>query len=259
MEMPEVLRLAFPPAPDRLLDQARLEVDDDMLGVIARADYGMNADEVMPELRAIRDRGVLPTSMSFALGEVLSLTRYSQPEPSTSPGSGHRSPATRGHSIRRFACAVLLRMDAEPAFAGWDAADATLARCLASVAILGDSSGDSLARFLTWRIPRPGPEAGPMAWLAPLGLLTLATRLRRSRLTEPDLGLVAGWVLAREAADRGRFPLTHAGPPPAPFSVGAGFWDPIVARFVADARAIGDPAVRDDLLLCSLLLEPDGA
>jgi len=69
MEVPDFLLAAFPPSFDGLLDAARRNTDNAMLMDIARADYGQGADEVMPELRAIRDTGSVRDSISHQLYE----------------------------------------------------------------------------------------------------------------------------------------------------------------------------------------------
>ncbi len=73
MEIPDALLAAFPPSLDVLLDRSRRQTDNAMLMDIARADYGLEADEMMAELRPIRDTGVVPSPMSWMLNEVLTL------------------------------------------------------------------------------------------------------------------------------------------------------------------------------------------
>jgi len=64
IEIPAALLAAFPPSVNLLLDHARRRTDDAMLTEIARADYGREADEMMAELRPIRDQGVVPSPLS---------------------------------------------------------------------------------------------------------------------------------------------------------------------------------------------------
>src|ERR1700677_4871866 len=138
MDIPAELIAAFPPSADLLLDLARRQTDDAMLMEIARADYGYLADTMLAELRPIRDKGIIPAPMDWQLQEVLSLTRNSNPEvpdlPPFEPGPAGR----RGHLIRVFACAVLLRAAADPANKDIDPADdLTLAHGLVSANAMG--------------------------------------------------------------------------------------------------------------------------
>jgi hypothetical protein len=80
MDIPVELIAVFPPLPDLLLDRARRQVDDGMLLEIARADYGHMADEMLAELLPIREKGIVPAPMHGQLAEVLSLSRWSNPE-----------------------------------------------------------------------------------------------------------------------------------------------------------------------------------
>lgn len=75
MDVPSGLMEAFPPTANLLFDRARHNVDDTMLMEIARADYGYLANEMMAELRPIRD-GIIPVPMGGHLREVLELTWF---------------------------------------------------------------------------------------------------------------------------------------------------------------------------------------
>src|SRR4029077_11198042 len=114
MEIPAALIAAFPPSADLLLERARQQTDDAMLEEIARADYGFEADELIVELRAIRDEGIVPDQMRWQLVEVLELTRFSNPERPNLPPFEPGPTGPRGHQTRLFACAVLLRAAAAP-------------------------------------------------------------------------------------------------------------------------------------------------
>ena len=106
MDPPPALLTAFPASADLLLDIVRRQVDDGMLAEIAAADYGMDMNAHLTELRTIRDQGIVPTPLPWHPGEVLELIRWSNPEnPAHKPGSTGR----RGHQMRAFACAAILR------------------------------------------------------------------------------------------------------------------------------------------------------
>src|SRR5262245_40470300 len=126
MDIPAPIIAAFPPAADLLLDHARRQIDEAMLMEIARADYEQDVDAHLTALRAIRDLGITPAPMEWHPGEVLELIRNSEPEvPAWKPGGTGR----RGHQMRAFACAALLRAVAEPANWGIDSCeDSSLAQ-----------------------------------------------------------------------------------------------------------------------------------
>jgi hypothetical protein len=256
MDIPAVLTAAFPPADGILLDLMRRQIDDAMLTEIAKADYGKMADEMLAELRPIRDVGVIPSPMHWQLVEVLSLTRLCDPEVPDDPPFESGPTGRRGHQIRLFACAVLLRAAAEPANVDIDNDDdSTLAQCLASAKVLGPEAGKAAARFLTWRIPRMEFCSEPPLW--PLALLILATRLRSGRIAERDLGDVAEWVLAVEALWRQAVgPHDPSNPMPVAFSLQAGFWRPLATELKDEGTAILADHVRANIQLCELLLEP---
>lgn len=253
MRLPDPLLAAFPPLVDLLLERARRKTDDAMLAEIARADYGLEADERMAELRPIRDSGVIPIPLPGMLGEVLTLTHYSHPEAPNTPPFEPGPTGLRGHQARLFACAVLLRAEAELPAGSRIATDSALAQCLVSANVLGEEMSIAAACYLTWRLSRQ--ETDPESWLFALGSLILAIRLRSGRLTESNLGTIARWVVALESLPDAGFPPNHAGPRPRPFSIQAGFWAPLVVEFEKGAESIREDDVRTDLQLCGLLLD----
>jgi hypothetical protein len=258
MDIPATITAAFPPSPDLVLDHVRRHLDDAMLMWIARADYGHMAEEMLTELRFIRDKGIMPAPMHWQLSEVLELTRWCNPEVPNPPPFEPGPTGRRGHQARLFACAVLLRADAEPASRYQDnAADSTLAQCLTSAHVLGEELSEAAARFLTWRIPRM--EACSQPVLFALGLLILVTRLRSGRIPDRVLGTLAELVLAEESLYRQAFPLDFANPMPLAFSLQCGCWQSLAAELRAKAAAIAVDEVRTNLQLCALLLKPGGA
>ena len=255
MGVPASLLAAFPPSVDLLLDRVRRKTDDAMLTDIARADYGLGADGIMAELRPIRDAGVVPLPLPWMLSEVLTLTHYSNPDAPNAPPFEPGPTGLRGHQARLFACAVLLRAEAELPHEGAQfATDSVLAQCLVSANLLDEEMSVAAACYLTWRMSRQ--ETDPESLLFALGLLILATRLRSGRLTESSLGTIAEWVLAIESLEHAKFPPNHAGPRPLPFSVQAGFWQPLVAELRKGAESIREDDVRTNLQLCGFLLDP---
>jgi hypothetical protein len=214
---------------------------------------------MMAELRPIRDRGVIPTPMHWQLQEVLSLTRWHNPEkpnrPPFDPGPTGRS----GHQIRLFVCAILLRAKTDLGNADVDLADdASLANGLASARLLGDEPSMAVARFLTWLFPLLTDrwEAPPLTALA---LLILATCFRTGRFADAELGEIADWVFAEESDWRWRQgigPDLPGDPCPAPFGVGCGFWRPLADELHREAAFIAPEDVRTRLQVCALMLEP---
>jgi hypothetical protein len=257
MEVPAPLLAAFPPSPTLLFELARWQTDDAMLTVIARADYGLGANEVMAELRPIRDEGGLPTAMSGQLGEVLELIRFSEPDTPTPPPFEPGPTGRRGHQSRLFACSVLLMVEAE-----WSieevgiSTDSTWAQCLVSAKVLGEETSEAAARLLTWWIMAGREWRSAELLLFAVGLVVLATRLRAGRFSEPTLGALAEWALAQESVADPEFPPSPVEPRPLPFSLQAGFWRPLAAELKDQAKAIQDEDVRANLQLCAVLLDP---
>jgi hypothetical protein len=191
---PGDLLKTFDPAANVLLDLLRKQVDDAMLQEIAEADYGMEADGNLEALRCIRDRGEVPAPMQWEPKEVLELIRWSEPDdPNWQPGAT----GVRGHWMRAFACAALLRGAAEPANDGYlvNSENDTVAQLLASASVLGPDVQMATARFLAWRIPQL--EVGERPLFA-FGLLFLATLLNGDRFPEHQIASLADWVVAEE-------------------------------------------------------------
>lgn len=124
-----------------------------MLREIAAADYGMDADEHLTQLRAIKN-GTIPAPMQWEPKEVLELIRWSEPEdPNWSPGSTGR----RGHWMRLLACTVLLRAEAEPANEGYfTGEDSTVIQLVDSAIKLGDDVSVAALQFLCWCMQSSG-------------------------------------------------------------------------------------------------------
>src|SRR5690348_2450110 len=139
----------FKPSRDELLEKVSELVDDSMLREISEADYEQDADVHLPHLRRLRDDGELPPA-EWHPREVLELIRWSEPEdPNWRPGSVGR----RGHIMRAFACAALLRMGSEPINRNYvEGENQTLVQLLVSVDVLGGSLPLSTRRFVAWRL-----------------------------------------------------------------------------------------------------------
>lgn len=124
------------------------KVDESMLREIAEADHGMDAQSHLAALRAIV-RGDVPAPLKWEPQEVLELIRWSEPEdPNWKPGST----GARGHWMRLFSCAVLIRCGAEPANEGCSLGeDSTIIQLVDSAIKLGHDSSLAALQFLSWR------------------------------------------------------------------------------------------------------------
>lgn len=96
---------AFVPDADALLRRICAHVDDAMLLEIAEADYGQGVDHHLTPIRALRNRQQVPV-LDWHPREVLELIRWSEPDQAGWRPGGQ---GTRGHWMRAFACATLLR------------------------------------------------------------------------------------------------------------------------------------------------------
>lgn len=255
MNLPIEILTLFPPSETLLLDRLRPVIDDEMLMVISRADYGMGADDAFAFLRPIRDTGIVPQHLPSDVGEVLALTRWSSPESPNQPPFEPGPAGLPGHQTRLFACALLLMPSGEPRsedYAPGD--DSTLAACLESAGVLGESMNEALGSFLTWQIPLL-KFSGHFIYF-PLALLVLASRLRKVRVTDETLGSLAELVLAVDSYDRSAFPEDSGNPQPAAFSVLRGAWKSLGEELQTVAASITAKDVRTNLELCATLLDP---
>jgi hypothetical protein len=231
------------PAADALLALLRAQIDDGMLEEIAAADYGHRIEENLAALRQIRDTGEIPVPLPWEPREVLELIRWSEPEdPEWKPGST----GERGHRMRAFACATLLRAAAElTEAAAMDGENQTLAQLLASVFVLGEEAQQAALRFLAWRVPlvAPGYEL-PFFRLAQL---ILAVHLRAGSATE--MVSLAEQIERDEAAERAAVEPCFGDPR---WLLGLTFqqirhtvWVRLTHQMLEEASAIADPAARE--------------
>lgn len=182
------------PDPDVLMIELSKLVDDSMLAEIANADYSAGFEESLAELYKIRDRAEGLVPMQYYPREVLHLTRWSEPDSFDMVDS-----RIRGHTIRAFACAALLRADAEPP--NWDycfSENDTLAQLLASLPYLERVDQNVALRFLAWRVQRLplAIEHIEDAFFL-LALLILALRTGAS-LSNAELAELIAWLFDAE-------------------------------------------------------------
>lgn len=164
----------FEPTSDRLTRLAAEAVDDSMLREIAEADYGQDAAEHLKQLRAIKNGAVL-APMEWVPKEVLELIRWSEPEdPSWTPGATGQ----RGHRMRLFACAALLRAAAEPENDGsFLGEDSTVIQLVDSALKLDVKTSRASLQFLGWSMQARKLGDWDQPFFA-LGVLLLAVSLR---------------------------------------------------------------------------------
>jgi hypothetical protein len=169
-----------------------------MLREIASADYGIDADAHLDALRRIRDWGEVLAPMNWEPKDVLELIRWSEPD---DPGWRPGGTGIRGHIMRAFACAALLRAAAEPVNDGYfDGENQTIAQLLASALMLGHEVQEAASRFLVWRVAQlKAYEDRPFFAFA---LLLLAVVLNGDRFSEGTLAYLADWAVAEEARER---------------------------------------------------------
>jgi len=142
----------FQPNSDELLRRLAQHIDTQMLDEIAAADYGHDAQKHLAHLQQIRAHGTFAVPMRWHPREVLELIRWSEPEdPSWKPGA----PGQRGHWMRAFACASLLRAAGESENSelrnGWNQ---TLIQLIGSLRAVAPVLYPQAAAFLAWLIQR---------------------------------------------------------------------------------------------------------
>jgi hypothetical protein len=191
-------RLLAPLHPDEhaLVPLFRANIDESMLREIAEADYGWKADACHVLLQHAWNTGGA-ASDDYDLREVLELIRWSEPEdPAWSPGGQ----GARGHWMRLFACAQLLRLAAKYSATFSSECD-TLAQFVSSAIELGRDVARPAAGFLAWRFLARPPDNEDRAFLA-FAILLLAASLERGEDRGPWLKELASWVEDEESMAR---------------------------------------------------------
>jgi hypothetical protein len=162
--------------------------DEGMLREIAEADYGWEAAACFELLQPMLEFGSVAAD-DFNLREVLELIRWSEPDdPEWSPG-GH---GLRGHWMRLFACAALVRF-APIRRDQFDGEGSTAAQLTSSAIELGRPVASAAASLLAWRfLVYPGrDEDAPFLAFA---ILLLATHLGCGEDRGRWLKKLATWV-----------------------------------------------------------------
>lgn len=254
MDVPHFVLDAFPPSVTALLDCARAPIDDEMLMQVARADYGNMAEELFAALKPIRDSAEIPKPLAFWLREVLSLTRWSDPDSPQPPPFEPGPTGLKGHQIRLFVCAVLLKASSQNKDPD-DSDDSSLAQGLRSARRLGEEVNFAFAQFLTWRLESGSAlsdyERPP--WLA--ALLVEVVRSGRKRFSEGQLGELADEILADVERARAEEPWATLHSRLRYFSVESGFWTPLLEEVRSAAAAFTQEELRRRIDRCAAIMD----
>lgn len=213
------------PDGEQLLTEISRHITDDMLEEIALADYGMGHEQHLAALRRLRDTGAFVEPMHWYPCEVLELVRNSEPDdPTWKPGSI----GTRGHWMRAFASAALLRALGPPWEYKGDAArpSETLIQLIHSLRALPVDFTSPAVRVLACLMLRSNLEGSDEQVIYyGVGLLWLALH-RNPPPPDRDLVGLSDWIVRRESELAKRLPggfdrwllgIVGNSPPPSPW------------------------------------------
>ncbi|MFA6113384.1 MAG: hypothetical protein WC729_05315 [Sphingomonas sp.] len=176
-------------------------VDDAMLQEIADADYTAGAQLHYDALLGMRDKGLLP-AFAWHPHEVLELIRWSEPDrPDHKPGGA----GVRGHWMRAFCCAALLRSAGTADMGAYNSFNETVAGLVASLEAVGADLWNEAGSLLTWFVDRTA-SAGYAEEDAFLGVALLHCALRAGGVADDAIVALCRWIAEREKAVVGRFP-----------------------------------------------------
>ncbi len=192
----------FNPNADDLLRGISAHIDTGMIEEIAAADYGWRLPECLIALRQIRDQGLFTFPLPSELREVLELIRWSQPDdPKWKPGGFGQ----RGHWIRAFACAALLRAfgDTETRVLLAAGSNQTVIQLIDSLRIVDPSLYKHAAAFVAWLLLECEADERPEE-LAFLGVALLWFGLNlQPAIPDQVIISLAEWITAQEAQASG--------------------------------------------------------
>lgn len=211
-----LLTETFPPDQAALLEWLAEQVDDRLLGEIARADYGSDYSEHFKILKAIRDELAIPAPLRWIPKEVLELTRWSEPE---NPALKSSLTSIEGHLNRAFSCTVLLIAGGDQQSADYiDGENQTLIQLVASVLVLGEEAPRLTLQMLVWRLfstttlvveDRPFFALAILLLIIALNNVPLKKVKTKAKVKErvllidgAKLKLLAEWVMEEEAQVR---------------------------------------------------------
>jgi hypothetical protein len=186
----------FTPQPDELLRRISRHIDDAMLKEIAAADYGQDIEEHLVQLRRIRDECSFPIPMPWHPGEVLELIRWSEPDAPNWKPSGY---GERGHWMRAFACAALLRaagdLENDALRGGWNS---TVSQLISSLRVLHSELYQPASALLAWLILKceSDEDIEELGFLG-VALLWLALQLRPA-VSDDVIVSLSDWIVIQE-------------------------------------------------------------
>lgn len=122
-----------------ILHELSALMTDEMLWVIAEADYGYKKEECFSYLKGIVSTKKIPPKIEFVLGECLQLTHYSEPK------------NREEHIIRAFSATLLLILENTSNIQSMCDEDFTLASLIDSVTIL-KIAHYSAQELIVWRM-----------------------------------------------------------------------------------------------------------
>ncbi|MEO7716519.1 MAG: hypothetical protein ABIY70_09970 [Capsulimonas sp.] len=196
----DALLNSFYPSGTALLDWLKPHIDDSILQEISYADYGRRVNAHYGILVAIRDEQKIPSPLEWCPRETLELMRWSEPE---DPEWGPGSTGERGHWIRIFSCAVLLKAADDPdSMKILDSENDTLIQFVASALWLGPEAIHHALQFLSWRILRMMDD-DEYPFFAMAILLLRAAEFAPGSDSE-ELRQLADWIVIEEELVRGK-------------------------------------------------------
>jgi hypothetical protein len=208
------------PDQDSLLSAISRHITDEMLGEIAKADYGRDEEKHFAALRLLRDEGKFVAPMHWYPCEVLELNS------AATDGSG--KPELLKHNwISAFANAALLRAMHQPwNYSGGASQNSMLIHLLDSIAGLSVDFALRAIRLIAWLMLNSdldGEEEQPI--YCGVALLWLILQDSAHTTVDRDLIGLSEWIVRREeqihksrrwAFDRWLLGISHD-PPPSPW------------------------------------------
>jgi hypothetical protein len=200
--MSPTLPLIFEPDGKGLLDKIARHIDVSMLREISEADYGWKSQEHFEVLLKMRNSGFVAYA-DYAPQEVLELIRWSEPD---QPGWKPGSPGKRGHWMRGFCCASLLRMAGTADMNRHLSFNETIVQLVSSLDALGVDLWADAGSFLSWFVNRC-EAAGDRSEDAFLGVALLYCVLKVGDVADATIISLCEWIRQREEAEAtsGRF------------------------------------------------------
>ena len=186
------------PNSDGLLSDLSISINDSMLKEIANADYGSDFKEHLSKLKSIRDKNEIPVPLRWHPREVLELIRWSEPDdPKWKPGST----GFRGHLMRAFCCAALLRSGVESQNRDYlEGENQTIAQLLESLRVIDSTYSESAIRFFAYQLLNYDKTNKDSPFYI-LGFLILVLRNRKP-VCDKDIDEIVSWLIQEEARIR---------------------------------------------------------